>query len=54
MAKRKYVKKSCHYKKSDAKKSQKKLHDMGFTATLQKKKEGKRTKYCVMSAGKRK
>ena len=54
MASKKYVTKSCHYKKSDARKSQKKMHDMGYTAQLRKKKDGKRTKYCVMSKGKRK
>jgi|TARA_R110000824_G_C15231140_1_gene678582 hypothetical protein len=54
MAKRTYVKKSCHYKKSDAKKSQKKMHNMGMTAKLVKTKVGKKVKYCVMSAGKRK
>ena len=50
----KYVTKSCHYKKSDARKVQKKMHDMGMTAQLRKKKDGKRTKYCIVSKGRRK
>ena len=54
MAKRKYVTKSCHNKKSDAKKAQKYMHNKGMTATVVKTKVGKRVKYCVKSAGKRK
>jgi hypothetical protein len=56
--KRKYSVKSCHYKKGEAKKAQKRLHDKGMTAKIVKKtvKVGARTrtKYCVESAGKRK
>ena len=54
MAKRTYVTKSCHSKKGDAKKVQKRMHSNGMTATIVKSKVGKRVKYCVKSAGKRK
>lgn len=55
---RKYQVKSCHYKKGEAKKVQKRMHDNGMTAKIVKKKikVGKRTKvkYCVESAGRKK
>lgn len=55
---RKYSVKSCHYKKGEAKKVQKRMHDSGMTAKIVKKtvKVGKRkrVKYCVESAGRRK
>lgn len=52
---RKYVVKSCHTKKSEAKKVQKKMHENGLTAKIVKKSTtGKKVKYCVESAGKRK
>lgn len=48
---RKYKKVSCHDKKADAKKVQKRLHDKGQTATIVK---GKDNKYCVKTAGAKK
>ena len=49
---RKYVKKTCHKKKTEAKKAQKKMHSNGMTAQV--KKDPKTGRYCVYSAGKKK
>ena len=47
---RKYRRKSCHSKKSAAKKAAGSMRKRGMTATVRKTKGG----YCVYSAGKRK
>ena len=52
MAKRKYVKKSCHKTKTAAKKEQKRKHEAGYTATVRK--DAKTGKWCIFSAGKKK
>lgn len=47
-----YKKVSCHSKKTDAKKAQKRMHDKGETAQV--KKDAKTGKYCIYSKGKKK
>ena len=49
---KKYSKVSCHTKKADAKKVQKKMHAKGLTAQI--KKDPKTGKQCIYSKGKRK
>jgi hypothetical protein len=55
---RKYTKKSCHTKKSEAKKVQKRMHNSGQTARIVKTQVTvsgkKKVKYCVETAGKKK
>lgn len=50
--KRKYVKQSCHGKKTDAKKAAEKLRAAGKTASVRK--DTATGKHCVLSAGARK
>ena len=52
MASRKYVKKTCHKSKTEAKKKQKSMHNNKLTAQV--KKDPKTGHWCVYSAGKKK